>query len=118
VPANKEGHCSYKPSVCSVKRLQLVAIEKSNLLNPTDKRKAHQLFFINIPDNNNIPIGIDRLIVAYHRAPNIRDHLFHRKFNQHPGPAASQHNRRAKNNKITASILHIIFYHSLPYTCD
>jgi hypothetical protein len=43
----------------------------------------------NLQNSNNIPIGIDRLIVAYHRAPNSREHLFHRKFNQHPGPAAS-----------------------------
>jgi hypothetical protein len=54
------------------------------LLQPKGEPTLH-----NLRNNNNIPIGIDHLIVAYHRAPNIQDHLFHRKFNQHPGPAAS-----------------------------
>jgi hypothetical protein len=75
-------HLTYHPLDPPRRYIQQLA--RDCLLHPKGEPTLHDL-----RNNNNIPIGIDRLIVAYHRAPNIRDHLFHRKFNQHPGPAAS-----------------------------
>jgi hypothetical protein len=71
-------HLTYHPLDPPRRYMQQLAREC--LLQPKGEPTLH-----NLRNNNNIPIGIDRLIVAYHRAPNIRDHLFHRKFNQHPG---------------------------------